>query len=89
MAEITTNMEVIEKDVGIDPLFTPPGLAGSPLLSPIKGIPSKIPIDSNIVVDYKRSIASWPGMTILCWLRFDDLQLQPESIPILVSGKFT
>ena len=85
MEETDGGIEVIQNDVGIDPLVTPASIIGSPLLSPIKGASNKIPIDSNILVDYKKSVASWAGITIICWLRFDDKELKPDRIPILVS----
>ena len=85
--EPTTDMTVSQLDIGIDPLSTPAGFFGSPLISSLKGIENSIPIDSHLIVDYKRSTPGWPGITIMFWLRFDDKELQSGNIPILVSSK--
>ena len=86
--EPTTDMTVSQLDIGIDPLSTPAGFFGSPLISSLKGTDNSIPIDSHLIVDYKRSTPSWPGITIMFWLRFDDKELQAGNIPILVSIKY-
>ena len=78
-------MTVSQLDIGIDPLSTPAGFFGSPLISSLKGTENLIPIDSHLIVDYKQSTPSWPGITIMFWLRFDDKELQAGNIPILVS----
>ena len=81
-------MTVSHLDIGIDPLSTPAGFFGSPLISSLKGTENSIPIDSHLIVDYKRSTPGWPGITIMFWLRFDDKELQAGNIPILVSIKY-
>ena len=81
-------MTVSQLDIGIDPLSTPAGFFGSPLISSLKGTENLIPIDSHLLVDYKQSTPSWPGITIMFWLRFDDKELQAGNIPILVSIKY-
>ena len=81
--EPTSDMFVSKEDIGIDTLVTPAGFLGSPLLSPLK-LPDAL-INSHLIVDYKNPTPSWPGITIMFWLRFDDDILPTVSIPILVS----
>ena len=76
-----TDMLVSKTNVGIDPLWTPSGFLGSPLLSPW------IETKSHLLVDYKPPTPSWPGITMACWLRFDDTELWKKKIVIAVSRK--
>ena len=75
-------MLVSKTDIGIDPLWTPAGFLGSPLLSPLI---DKY-IDSHLIVDYKTPRPSWPGITIACWLRFDDSEILNKDIIVMVSS---
>ena len=76
-------MLVSRTNIGIDPLWTPAGFLGSPLLSPWKET------KSHLIVDYKPPTPSWPGITIACWLRFDEDEngFSTKKIPITVSRR--
>ena len=79
-----TDMLVSKTNVGIDPLWTPAGFLGSPLLSPW------METKSHLLVDYKPPTPSWPGITLACWLRFDefdDAELLTKKIAITVSRR--
>ena len=80
--EAASNMLVTKNDIGIDPLWTPAGFIGSPLLSPLHGT-----LDSHLIVDYKPPTPSWPGITVACWLRFDDSEISSKKIVISVSTR--
>ena len=68
-----------EERIGVDTLYTPAGFLGSPLFS------SDASINSHLIADYKNPTRSWPGITVMSWLRFDDLVLSTATIPIIVS----
>ena len=85
MQDITTDMKVIHQNISVDPLLAPTGFHGSPLLSSLNQMEENIPIDSYVVVDYTSQSHSWPGLTLMFWLRFDDPELEQTRIPILVS----
>ena len=72
-------MVVTKLDIGIDPLVTPVGYLGIPLVSPLSN-----PLNSHLVVDYVSATPSWYGITIVCWLRFDDKELPTKDMVILV-----
>ena len=79
--ETTTDMLVNKMDIGIDPLWTPAGFFGSPLLSLWKdGL-----FGSSMLVEYKPPRPSWPGITIACWLRFENFSPTPKKYYIMVS----
>ena len=77
--EPTTDMLVSKNDIGIDPLWTPAGFLGSPLLSPHLNT-----LNSHLIVDYKYPTPSWTGITIMFWLRFDDEVMPTEPNILLV-----
>ena len=75
--ESTTDMTVYEEDVGIDPLWTPAGFLGSPLLSPAYTI-----LNSHLIVGYKNAMPSWTGLTIMCWLRLANAPAKSQVIMV-------
>ena len=77
-------MIVTKNNIGIDPLWAPGGFIGSPLLSSFWN-PADDPITSSLIVDYKHSTPSWPGITVIFWLRFDKTDIATKKINILVS----
>ena len=81
-------MVVLQQYIGIDPLWVPSGFLGSPLISSLLGSNGETPINSNLILDYKTPSLSWPGITVLFWLRFDDNDLDTERVSVLVSAKY-
>ena len=80
--EPTTDMLIIKNNIGIDPLWTPSGFLGSPLLSPL--LPQLNPINSHLIVDYKIATPSWRGITVMFWLRLDSEVVSTGPYLILV-----
>ena len=77
--ESTSDMMVQKNNIGIDLLWSPAGFIGSPLISPLPSL------NSFIIADYKTPIPSWPGITVLFWLRFDDEVMPTQDNLILVN----
>ena len=73
-------MSVDKTAIGVDPLWTPAGFHGSPLLSAVPDL------NSHLLVGYKNVVPSWPGITIMCWLRLDsdELPIEPQ---VLMSSR--
>ena len=83
----TTDMLVTKNDIGIDPLWTPAGFLGSPLIGSWKPL-GNTPY-SHLIVDYKTPRPSWAGITIMFWLRFDDKVMPTENNILLVINNIT
>ena len=71
-------MLVQPSSIGIDPLWAPTGFLGSPLLA------STIPPSSNVVLDYTNAVTSWPGVTVMFWMRLDEETLPTSSTVLMV-----
>ena len=78
ITEPSDAMSVTHSSISIDPLWSPAGFQGSPLLA------SARPPSSNVVLDYTNTVASWPGITIMFWMRLDEETLPTSPTVILV-----
>ena len=74
---------VTKNNIAIDPLSTPAGFIGSPLLSSVWN--KDDPTASSLVVDYKNPTPSWSGLTIILWLRIDREDISTKPMSIMVS----
>ena len=81
--EQTPATSVTKTNIAIDPLWTPAGFIGSPILSSIWTTDDST--SSSLIVDYKTPTPSWSGITIILWLRIDKDEISTKSINILVS----
>ena len=81
--EQTPATSVTKTNIAIDPLWTPAGFIGSPILSSIWTTDD--PASSSLIVDYKDPTPSWSGITIILWLRIDKDEISAKNINILVS----
>ena len=73
-------MTVDKTSIGVDPLWTPAGFHGSPLLSAVPDL------NSHLLVGYKKIVSGWPGITIMCWLQLDSDEL-PVEPQVLMSSR--